>query len=58
MRDDCQAYSACCRSGTTIDTDFKRESRDTPRIANLGIEIKGQLDEMKKRLEAKGVVYA
>lgn len=42
----------------TVDTDFKRESRDTPRIANLGIEIKGQLDEMKKRLEAKGVVYA
>ena len=42
----------------TIDTDFKRESRDTPRIANLGIEIKGQLDEMKKRIEERGVVYA
>lgn len=41
----------------TIDTDFKRESRDTPRIANLGIEIKGQLDEMKKRIEKRGVVY-
>ena len=42
----------------TIDTDFKRESRDTPRIANMGIEIKGQLDEMKKRIEERGVVYA
>lgn len=42
----------------TIDTDFKRESRDTPRIANLGIEIKGQLDEMKKRIEERGVIYA
>lgn len=41
----------------TIDTDFKRESRDTPRIANLGIEIKGQLDEMKKRIEKRGVIY-
>lgn len=41
----------------TIDTDFKRESRDTPRISNLGIEIKGQLDEMKKRIEKRGVVY-
>lgn len=42
----------------TIDTDFKRESLDTPRIANLGIKIKGQLDEMKKRIEERGVVYA
>lgn len=42
----------------TIDTDFKRESRDTPRIANLGLEIKGELDNMKKRIEEKGVIYA
>jgi len=32
-----------------IATDFKRESQDTPRIANLGLEIKAAMDEMTDR---------
>jgi len=29
-----------------VTTDFKHESNDTPRIHNLGMEIKEALDEM------------
>lgn len=40
----------------TMRTDFARESLDTPRISNFGLDIKNRLDEIIGECEKKGEV--
>lgn len=40
----------------TIATDIKRESADSVRVSNLGLDIKNALDEIIKSCEADGSI--
>lgn len=45
------------RPGTVVlGTDMKRETMDTPRISNFGLEIKNELDAIVKRCQDDGKV--
>ena len=41
----------------TMRTDIVRESKDTPRISNFGLEIKGSIDEIIRGCEEAGKVH-
>lgn len=44
-------------STVTMRTDIVRESKDTPRISNFGLEIKGSIDEIIRGCEEAGKVH-
>ena len=44
-------------STVTMRTDIQRESKDTPRISNFGLEIKGSIDEIIRGCEEAGKVH-